>query len=172
MNTQQTTGPFFSDHLNIEGRKCDNPTWEDFCALAEMLMSRRPLSFSIQRQTDRDAGMDFDFSDGRFAIYGAEDSVERGTFGFSFLDPTRGSAHLRFANQQLRAYCTTADFEVVLRIARAYFQSGDLERTVDWHVSRKTIGLPLEEIPLDEILRSGDRQHTLNDLLKQLHGLS
>lgn len=154
----------FVDHLNISGDKVDNPSWEQWALLEDRLRKGALMSFSLQRQSDRDADMDFEYSSGDFAIVGAEDS-ERGTFGFSYLDPAKSSRLVTINGQEYREYSTTRDVEIVIKIARSYFQTGDLDRSVTWHVSCQGLGRQLKDIPASEILRPDRLDLTLETII-------
>jgi hypothetical protein len=164
----ETNQPVFVDFMNVSGHRIERPTWTDFASLESRLKDGVLLSFSLQRQSDRDATLDVNVSDSSFVIVGVEDSKERGTFGFCYLDPTKTSKMVLASGDYFPEYCTTNNVNTVVAVARTYFQSGELDRSVTWHVSRRGIGGTLEDIPEWEILRANDSKVTLKGILSRL----
>ena len=112
--------------------------------------------------------LDVNVSDSVFAIVGMEDSKDRGTFGFSYLDLTKTSKLIEAGGEYYPQYCSTHDVSIVVQIARTYFGTGDLDRSVTWHVARKGLGGKMEHIPRSEILVANDDKQALKDLLSHL----
>ena len=158
----------FADYMSISGRVIEMPTWSDFLTLESELKKGAVLPFSLQRQSDRDASLDINASDSAFAIVGMEDSKQRGTYGFCYLDLTKTSKLIVASGEYYPEYCTTDDVSVVVQIARKYFQTGDLDRSVTWHVARQGLGGKKEDIPQTEILLANDDKVTLETLLSRL----
>lgn len=146
----------FADCLNARGNRIESPTREDFERLVARMSSGEGLSFSIERSRDRDASLEVDSSGGLFSICGCEDSAIRGNFGFCLFERRYGDDPVEFDIHTLPKYCTTSDVETVIAVARTYFESGELERSVTWHVSRAGVFRPLAEISPAEVLQAGD----------------
>jgi hypothetical protein len=160
----------FVDHMNLAGDLIEMPSWNDLLALASRLESGHLIPFSLSRQSDRDAGMDFKYAEGQFAVVGAEDSKDRGTFAFCLLDRAKSDRRVYFGDEYPE-YCTTGDIGQVIRIAHAYFRAGELERSVSWHVCDAGLGRKLSMIPSSEILRAGDAEVSLEAILSRLRGV-
>jgi hypothetical protein len=170
MTSGRADQPLFVDFINVSGDRIEKPTWADFASLEFRLQDGMFLSFSLQRQSDRDAGLEVNVSEtaGCFVIVGMEDSKERGTFAFCYLDSTKTSKPVSASGDYYPEYCTTNSASTVVAVARTYFQSGELDRSVSWHVSRRGTGRKLEDIPPSEILRASDTKETFRDMLSRL----
>lgn len=155
----------FVDSLSIAGEIVDHPTLDDFLKLEDRLGLGQLVPFSLSRIVDRDSTMDFNVFGMGFSIFGAEDSVQRGTFGFSLLDLNKSSSPVLIGAEYCPEYCTTNDVNLVVAIARTFFLTGELDRRVTWHVARRGIGRPLETIPDQEILYAHNESQNLLALL-------
>jgi hypothetical protein len=162
-----TDGRPFVECINVAGAIIELPSLSEWSKLELRLLAGSPGEFSLSRQSDRDSAMEFEWSDGRFAIVGCEDSLERGSFGFCLLKE-QGSDDMRsFGIQAYPDYCTTSDLKLVAAVARTWFEFGELTRSVSWFVGNRNIGRKRDQIIEREIYAPNGTAGNLLEFLRE-----